>query len=250
MQDAVSPFPLGMKPGIAPMRWEVCPPRQLHILRVTVSVTGVLFLAFVFRSDIPRVLTIGKRAPCVGLCLSRPAVLTTTVEWVKGRGGWADPELRVRGLALHRFSSAEAAQCLAAANHSLVFVGDSVTRYQYISLVKFLDDGTWPDTGPESARHPRKFEGTSKVTATPCLLGAAASRAVAAVRALLPHMRCPHTAVLWRGCCRGRCVTATTQRGPLGGRSTSWREGTTGSHRRPPPMAAPHYPPTLLLPTS
>ena len=173
-------------------------------------------------------------------------------EWVhpvEGTTGGADPELRVRGLALYRFSSAEAAECLAAANHSLVFVGDSVTRFQYASLVKFgttargLTLALKAPATPASSRGLARL-GSSWLTAMPCLPGAAASRAAAAVRARLPHMRCPHIAVRWRLCAAGGGVTATTQRGPLGGRRTWWREGTTGSHRRPPPTAVPHHPPT------
>ena len=83
--------------------------------------------------------------PCTGFCLASQPVLNGTVRWTNGTAeGWAEPLLLVAGVPLHRFSSAQAAQCLASSNHSLVFVGDSITRYQYISLVNFLEHGQWP----------------------------------------------------------------------------------------------------------
>ncbi|KAI7840403.1 hypothetical protein COHA_005834 [Chlorella ohadii] len=51
-------------------------------------------------------------------------------------------QLSVRGCPLRRFSHAEAVQCLA--SKRLVFVGDSITRYQYLTLLHFLDRGEWP----------------------------------------------------------------------------------------------------------
>ena len=38
---------------------------------------------------------------------------------------------------------ADALQCLA--GNPLLFLGTSVTRYQYLSLVHFIDRGMWPD---------------------------------------------------------------------------------------------------------
>eukprot|EP00887_Chlorella_sp_A99_P008237 scaffold12.g8237.t1 len=84
------------------------------------------------------------RAPCTGACLASQAVLNGTVQWVSGSGGWAEPQVAVRGVPLRRFSADEAAACLASANHSVAFVGDSLMRYQYISLVLFLESGEWP----------------------------------------------------------------------------------------------------------
>ena len=43
---------------------------------------------------------------------------------------------------LKRFTSEEAKSCLA--GHHVVFIGDSVTRYQFLSLVYFIEHGRWP----------------------------------------------------------------------------------------------------------
>ncbi|KAL4438729.1 hypothetical protein ABPG77_006333 [Micractinium sp. CCAP 211/92] len=51
-------------------------------------------------------------------------------------------QLAVRGCQLRRFSHAQAQRCLA--GKRLVFVGDSVTRYQYLTLLYFLERGDWP----------------------------------------------------------------------------------------------------------
>jgi hypothetical protein len=43
---------------------------------------------------------------------------------------------------LKRFTSSEAKKCLS--GHHMLLIGDSVTRYQYISLIYFLEHGKWP----------------------------------------------------------------------------------------------------------
>ena len=43
---------------------------------------------------------------------------------------------------LKRFTPAEARQCLA--GHHMLWIGDSVSRYQFLVLAYFLEHGTWP----------------------------------------------------------------------------------------------------------
>lgn len=80
------------------------------------------------------------------------------VHWSKANGT-AD-QLSVRGCSLRRMGHAEAKQCLA--GKRLVFIGDSVTRYQYLTLLHFLDRGRWPaplggDPGEPSVANEREW---------------------------------------------------------------------------------------------
>lgn len=80
----------------------------------------------------------------------------STVSWsVKASTGltlnassWTTHEVQtaldLRHCSLRRFTQAEAQQCLA--GRPIVAIGDSLTRYQYLSLVNFLDTGVWRDT--------------------------------------------------------------------------------------------------------
>lgn len=51
----------------------------------------------------------------------------------------------LHGCELHRYTSSEAKRCLAGKH--LVLVGDSLMRYQYLSLVHLLHKGNYPDPG-------------------------------------------------------------------------------------------------------
>jgi hypothetical protein len=54
--------------------------------------------------------------------------------------------------AMRRFTAREARQCLA--GQSLLLAGDSLTRYQYMSLAYFLKNGAYPDrTSRDDGRH-------------------------------------------------------------------------------------------------
>lgn len=52
------------------------------------------------------------------------------------------PQLALRQCSLRRITHREALDCLA--GRPLVLIGDSVMRYQYLSLAHFLDHGDWP----------------------------------------------------------------------------------------------------------
>ena len=63
-------------------------------------------------------------------------------------GSWSlSPELELRfhvhGCRMRRPTANQANRCLR--DQSLVFVGDSLTRYQYLSLIGFLHSGLWPE---------------------------------------------------------------------------------------------------------
>ncbi|KAL4440174.1 hypothetical protein ABPG75_003175 [Micractinium tetrahymenae] len=73
-------------------------------------------------------------------CSFRGPLPLWAVQWSQANGT-AD-QLAVRGCQLQRFSHEQAQRCLA--GKRLVFVGDSVTRYQYLTLLHFLERGTWP----------------------------------------------------------------------------------------------------------
>uniref|UniRef100_A0A6U4JN35 SGNH domain-containing protein n=2 Tax=Hemiselmis andersenii TaxID=464988 RepID=A0A6U4JN35_HEMAN len=58
----------------------------------------------------------------------------------------------LKGCKLHRYTQEEARQCLK--DRHFLFIGDSLTRYQYMSLVMFLEDH-WPDdTGEKEGFNP------------------------------------------------------------------------------------------------
>ena len=51
-------------------------------------------------------------------------------------------EYQVETCMLHRFTQAEARRCLA--GHHMLMIGDSISRYQYLSLIHFMEHGKWP----------------------------------------------------------------------------------------------------------
>ena len=51
-------------------------------------------------------------------------------------------EYNLKTCKLHRYSVEEARQCLA--GHHIFMIGDSLTRYQYIDLIYFLEHGVYP----------------------------------------------------------------------------------------------------------
>lgn len=58
-------------------------------------------------------------------------------------------ELHMKGCKLHRFTASEAQQCLKTKH--ILMAGDSLTRYQYLSLVYLLHHGRYPDRFGRSA---------------------------------------------------------------------------------------------------
>jgi hypothetical protein len=66
---------------------------------------------------------------------------STPIRWVPRKDGSRQLEL-ADICRLKRYTSAEANQCLADKHVSMI--GDSVTRYQYISLAHFLEHGRFP----------------------------------------------------------------------------------------------------------
>ena len=96
------------------------------------------------------------KPPCSAALLSS-LLSNTSVSWV-GRaaaavdpstpGSWQllqpDARLRLAHCRLRRFSGPEARACLA--GRPVLMLGDSLTRYQYISLMYFLEFGRWPGT--------------------------------------------------------------------------------------------------------
>ena len=51
-------------------------------------------------------------------------------------------QIALQHCTLRRLTASEVRGCLA--NRPLVFIGDSITRYAYLSLVAFLEHGAWP----------------------------------------------------------------------------------------------------------
>ncbi len=75
------------------------------------------------------------------------AEATAVVVTRRGKGV-ADCDLVVKGHELQAFDqAAEAHACLR--NKSIVLVGDSLTRYQYLNLVQFLENGQWWNPDPQ-----------------------------------------------------------------------------------------------------
>lgn len=70
-------------------------------------------------------------------------------QWVRGTD---QPELQLLSCKMHRFSATEARACLA--QRPLILLGDSVTRYQYLSLSHFLEFGDFPGTNSNKSLHP------------------------------------------------------------------------------------------------
>lgn len=73
----------------------------------------------------------------------------TAGQWVRVTD---QPELKLLSCKMHRFSSTEARACLA--ERPLILLGDSVTRFQYLSLSFFLDFGYFPGTTSNQSLHP------------------------------------------------------------------------------------------------
>ena len=55
--------------------------------------------------------------------------------------------LVLRNCHLRRFSVEEALACLGSKREFILLMGDSITRYQYLSLVYFLESGNWSHAG-------------------------------------------------------------------------------------------------------
>ena len=80
--------------------------------------------------------TLKQRPPCGGhVNSSEPG------EWEKLPDGTAVYNLR--RCELHDFSAVEARECLR--NTHVQFIGDSLTRYQYLSFVHLLENGSYAD---------------------------------------------------------------------------------------------------------
>lgn len=62
------------------------------------------------------------------------------------------PQLYLDRCSLRRFTAPEARRCLAA--KPLIMIGDSVTRYQFLSLITWLDSGRWPPPEHGTPDHP------------------------------------------------------------------------------------------------
>jgi len=60
-------------------------------------------------------------------------------------GVWVDKKYGLKGCTLRTISADEARECLR--DKTLTFVGDSVTRFQFLSLASFIKNGVWPDEG-------------------------------------------------------------------------------------------------------
>ena len=80
---------------------------------------------------------------------------TTPVTWTLRADGSRELQLPVT-CRLKRYTSADARQCFS--NRHLSFLGDSITRYQYLSLVHLIDKGQYPPRfgRPDRREHPCK----------------------------------------------------------------------------------------------
>eukprot|EP00569_Conticribra_weissflogii_P013244 CAMPEP_0171381856 /NCGR_PEP_ID=MMETSP0879-20121228/32823_1 /TAXON_ID=67004 /ORGANISM="Thalassiosira weissflogii, Strain CCMP1336" /LENGTH=470 /DNA_ID=CAMNT_0011893447 /DNA_START=89 /DNA_END=1498 /DNA_ORIENTATION=- len=79
---------------------------------------------------------------------------STQISWKLRRDG--SRELTLPSTCrLHRYSAAEAKECLKSKH--LLFVGDSLTRYHYLSLAYFIEYGNWPKRFGASLKTPCKF---------------------------------------------------------------------------------------------
>ncbi|KAI7842769.1 hypothetical protein COHA_003517 [Chlorella ohadii] len=65
---------------------------------------------------------------------------------------WQAPSLQLTRCKLRRFTPEAARKCLE--GRPLVMIGDSLTRYQYIALIYFLEFGRWPAPLRGAAGHP------------------------------------------------------------------------------------------------
>ncbi len=74
-------------------------------------------------------------------CMYNTLLQESEVRWSTTGNGTAH-RLYIDGCPLRRYSLQDARQCLS--GKRLVFVGDSLTRYQYIVLVYWLERGKWP----------------------------------------------------------------------------------------------------------
>jgi len=70
---------------------------------------------------------------------------TTPHTWIPRSDGSRELD-RTSTCTLHRYTASEARQCLVGRHLSMV--GDSLTRYQYMSLVHFIDTGKYPPRFP------------------------------------------------------------------------------------------------------
>lgn len=117
----------------------------------------------------------GLLGPGVDLVWATPAHPNGTVAGL--------PRLEVqRRCRLRRFTAEQARACLA--GRPLVFIGDSLTRYQYVTLLYFLEFGEWPAQLLGTAEHPSPviqkewaswndyFKGSRRVTGRGCRAGA------------------------------------------------------------------------------
>jgi len=77
---------------------------------------------------------------------------TVPISWIPRRDG--SRELRHSMCRLHRYSAKEARQCLAGKH--INFIGDSLTRYQYLSLAWFLHKDTYPPRYGRKAQHDKQ----------------------------------------------------------------------------------------------
>jgi len=78
-----------------------------------------------------------------GEFLTRPSM---SHQWIPRHDG--SQRLELNGCQLHRYTRKEALQCLDGTH--INFIGDSLTRYQYVSLAYFIEKGTYP---PGWGRH-------------------------------------------------------------------------------------------------
>jgi hypothetical protein len=76
---------------------------------------------------------------------------TTQVVWKMRHDGSRELTLPLT-CQLKRYTARQAGMCLK--NKSLLFIGDSLTRYQYLSLAYFLEHKQWPPRYQATGYHP------------------------------------------------------------------------------------------------
>jgi hypothetical protein len=69
---------------------------------------------------------------------------TTPIQWTARADGSRQVDLNNYICHLKRYTAKEAKQCLASSYQHVSFIGDSLTRYQYLSLAYFLEHDTFP----------------------------------------------------------------------------------------------------------
>lgn len=109
---------------------------------------------------------VGDGAPECSAALLRGLMANDTVSWgtppPPPRTGWRRrlqrssapqlPQLQLQRCVLRQFTPPEAKECLS--RRPLVMIGDSVTRYQFLSLIYWLDSGEWPPPMHGTPDHP------------------------------------------------------------------------------------------------